>query len=128
MTVPGEEKFEHIPDEEIDAVTTLLRNLDVRTAAAPQYPPGMSAERYYFVSLRIMQQQSGNLFVPVDAVFSHEWQSFGEEDFSSLMRDFSFEKSWDDATVKDIYRRTREAAMDQLCTVSTSQASMRAGG
>ena len=124
----GEEKFETIQDEEIEAVTALLRDLDMSAASAPRYPVGMSPERYYFVSFRIMQQQSGNLFASVDAVFSHEWQAFGEEDFSLLMRDCSFEKTWDDGVVQDIYKRTREAAIDPSSLVSDSQAVMRAGG
>ena len=89
----------------------------------------MSPERYYFVSLRIMQQQSGNFYAPVDTVFSHEWQAIGEEDFALLMRDCSFEKKpWENDIVQDIYKRTRDAAIDQSTSVSDSQAAMPAGG
>ncbi len=80
------EEFEQVRDEEIDAVSNLLQNLDLTTQVSPrnptQYPEGMSAERFHYVTLRLLQQQSGNLFASLDAAFTHEWSTFEEADFT----------------------------------------------
>jgi len=47
----GEEKFESVRDEEIEAVTTLLRDVDMSTASAPHRPLGMSPDHHFFCLL-----------------------------------------------------------------------------
>ena len=129
----GEEAKLAVKDEEIEIVTEFLLRLDLTTDSAqpnrPRNPEGMTAERYHFVTQRLLLQQTGNLFASVDDAFFHEWSEFKREDFVSLLRDAEKHKQVvSDLTLKEIYNKTREAAKSKQNAVSHSKSLMRAGG
>ena len=120
----GETKTE-VCDEEVDAVINHIASLDLTTGQAPQHlPPGMTPARFQYVTLRLLQQRSGDLFASLEDVFQMEWSQYSKEDFDLLRRNES-EHVIEDKTVKLVYDSTRQAAHVKENRVSVSPNTMR---
>ena len=116
-----------VTDAEIETVGQHLSVLDLRkqtnegTTQLFNPPEGMDPVRFQFVAFRMLQQHEGKLFASVHEAFSHEWVKFDRTDFDALLRNKDTHRSLlTDEIVKSIYQTTRDAAMNEKTSLSSS--------